>query len=192
MRERKKMRLPGFDYSTPGAYFITTCVQNRRCVFGEIRDGKMFLNEYGNIVQNQWIWLHRQYNYLIPDVYMVMPNHFHAVLVINPVGNGGIPVGNGRDRSLPDNPSPPQKIKPVPELIGAFKTRSSKYIHQLGFNDFRWQKSFYDHIIRNEQSLYRIRQYIKENPQKWESDIENSDLSEWHIKEHYQKIIWEK
>ncbi len=82
--ERKKNRLTDYDYSTPGAYFITTCVQDRRCVLGEIHNGQMFLNALGKIVHGQWEWLHRQYDYLILDAFVVMPNHFHAVLVISP------------------------------------------------------------------------------------------------------------
>ncbi len=191
--ERKKIRLPNYDYSQPGAYFVTTCVKNRQCVFGNIHNGQMQLNEYGKIVQEQWEWLHQQYPYLQMDAFVVMPNHFHAILII--VGNGRNHsqqydtvrnvVGNGRDRSLQC------KIKPVPELMGAFKTRSSKFIHQLGFADFQWQKSYYDHIIRNEHSLNRIRQYIVDNPQKWELDIENTNATEYEIVHHYQKLCEE-
>ena len=115
LRERKKIRLTNYDYNTPGAYFITACVHNRRCLFGEIHDGQMHLNAYGRIVHDQWEWLHRQYDYLMMDAFVVMPNHFHAILVIVGhgndvmvgngndvmVGNGNVYVGNGRDRSLP-------------------------------------------------------------------------------------------
>jgi len=171
------MRLTNYDYSTPGAYFITVCVQDRRCVFGEIHQSQIYLNAGGKIVQNQWEWLHRQYDYLVLDSFVVMPNHFHAILVIG----GNDRVRNGRDRSPRDTDSPPGntdsphvKIKPVPELMGAFKTTSSKFIHQSGLLDFRWQKSYYDHIIRNERELHNIRRYIETNPARWAMDIENS------------------
>lgn len=171
-KNRKRLRLKNYDYSKPGAYFITICVKNRKCVFGEIRNGKMFLNEWGKIVHQQWEWLHHQYDYLIMDEFVVMPNHFHAILII-----ADNIAGNGRDRSLQNvycnqSPQQPQKIKPVPELIGAFKTTSSKLIHQSGLPNFKWQKSYYEHIIRNEHSMQRIRKYIIENPQKWESDLD--------------------
>ncbi|GER94525.1 transposase [hot springs metagenome] len=191
--ERKKLRLSGYDYSQPGAYFITTCVKDRQCVLGEIRDGQMYLNEWGKIVHQQWEWLHHQYQYLIMDAFVVMPNHFHAILVIGDI------VGNGRDRSQPisniDRSQPisnidhsQQKIKPVPELIGAFKTTSSKIIHQSGFPDFKWQKSYYEHIIRNAPALQRIRQYIVDNPIKWELDMENTNATEHQINHHYQML----
>ncbi|MFZ5950344.1 MAG: hypothetical protein ACOYXC_06545 [Candidatus Rifleibacteriota bacterium] len=85
------------------------------------------------------------------------------------VGNGG--VGNGRDRSLRyDGSHQITKIKPIPELIGAFKTTSSKLIHNAGKINFKWQKSYYDVIIRDNESLQRISEYIKNNPKHWNSD----------------------
>jgi REP element-mobilizing transposase RayT len=104
-----------------------------------------------------------------------MPNHCHGILIIDP------DVGNGRNRSLP-------KIKPLFELIGAFKTTSSKKIHEAGLREFKWQKSFYDHVIRNDKSLYRIRKYIINNPLKWEYDQENFN----NISKREKKIFWKE
>jgi len=182
IRERKLLRLKGYEYSQPGAYFITICTQNRECFFGNIDNGKMVLNECGKIVEQQWCWLFDQYDYLKMGEYCIMPNHFHGIIWICPddvgcdhgivvgnghggaVGNGcGGVVGNGRDRSL-------QKIKPIPELIGAFKTTSSKLIHLNVPQSFKWQKSFYDVIIRDDESYHRIVEYIKNNPGNWEKD----------------------
>ena len=120
----------------------------------------MILNEYGEIVKERWLWLQDQYNYVKCCEYAIMPNHFHGILIIDTI------VGAGRDLPL-------QKIKPLSELIGAFKTTSSKLIHQTGLNEFRWQRSFYDHIIRNESSLNNIRQYIRQNPLNWDTDKNN-------------------
>ena len=167
MRERKLNRLSGYDYSTAGSYFITICIKNRECMFGEILDGEMKLNESGKITDEQWKWLFQQYNYIRMDEYVIMPNHFHGIIHIV-VGNGNIDdVGNGRDRSLH------RKIKPIPELIGAFKTTSSKLIHRNGNIEFHWQKSYHDRIIRNERELYRIQKYITNNPKNWNRDKEN-------------------
>jgi len=146
-----------FDYSNEGYYFVTICVKDKTEWFGEIKDGRMMLNEYGKIVKNRWVWLPKQYFYIQLDEFVVMSNHFHGILSI---------VGNGRDRSV-------HKIKSLFELIGAFKTTSSKLIHRAGLLEFQWQKSFYDHIIRNEQDLTRVREYIVNNPLKWEDDEEN-------------------
>jgi len=157
---RQNNRLSGYDYSQPGYYYVTICTHNHIEWLGNIENGRMRLNINGHIVQNQWQWLVRQYPYIAPDVSVVMPNHIHGILTIRDY------VGNGRDRSL--------HRKPLSELIGAFKTTSSKLIHQHGTPEFKWQKSFYDHIIRNYQSLQNIRQYIITNPHTWPDDRENT------------------
>lgn len=126
----------------------------------------MVLNEYGKIVQKRWLWIQEQYEYVELDEFIIMPNHFHGILIIEYEIHK---VGTGRDLSLQGK----QKIKPLPQLIGAFKTTSSKMIHQSGKPDFAWQRSFYDHIIRNEKSLNHIREYIRNNPLKWETDKNN-------------------
>jgi hypothetical protein len=93
MLQRKRTRLLGFDYAQPGAYFVTTVAQDRRCVFGEVKTGVIRLFGYGEILVDRWHWLHQQYSYLTPDAFIVMPNHFHAIININ-TGPGRA----GRDR----------------------------------------------------------------------------------------------
>ncbi|MDD5031649.1 MAG: hypothetical protein PHR36_01225 [Patescibacteria group bacterium] len=194
-------RLKGYNYSQAGYYFITICTKDRIECFGEIKNGEMVLNKYGQAAEKQWQWLADQYSYVKLDEYIIMPNHVHGILVIDPpnvvnavgtisvgtgrdaasvgtgrdaasVGTGrdAASVGTGRDLSLRD-----VHIKSLSDLMGAFKTTSSKLIHQSGFVDFAWQRSFYDHIIRTEKSLSRIREYIYNNPLKWELDRNNSE-----------------
>jgi putative transposase len=143
MRNRKANRMKGYDYSNTGMYFVTICVRNRfenHNIFGEIVDGKMRCNECGKIVLRQWVWLSKQYPYVQLNEFVIMPDHFHGIIGIM------------------------QKTKPLDQLIGAFKTTSSKMIHQGGNPDFRWQKSYYDRIIRNGRELFFIREYIRKNP----------------------------
>ena len=173
MNYRRLNRLGGYDYAQEGYYFVTVCVKERVEWFGNIEDGKMILNEYGKIVKQQWGWLVQHYPYLASDEYVIMPNHVHGIVVIE---------RNGHDRSL-------RKIKSLSELIGAFKTTSSKIIHQAGCSDFQWQKSFYDHIIRNEQSLTQIREYIRHNPLKWAEDIENNTMVVGNGRDHSLQFI---
>jgi len=154
---RKKNRLENYDYSSNNCYFVTICTKNMICCLGNVVDDEMLLNTFGKIVQNQLLWLEKQYPYILVDEWVIMPNHVHAIITID-----NSLVGNGRDRSLQ------VKIKSLPEIVGAFKTTSSKMIHEIGFYGFEWQKSFYDHIIRNEKSLEQIRNYILENPEKWD------------------------
>ncbi len=175
LKDRKLNRLAGFDYSKNGWYFVTICTKYKGNVLGEITDKFMELNELGKIVKDQWLWLENRFDYLKYDEWIIMPDHIHGIMVIDNyivgngrdgdeiiVGNGrdgNEIVGNGRDRSVQEN-----KIKSISELVGAFKTTSSKNIHNLGYPNFQWHKSFYDEIIRDEKSLERIRKYIIENP----------------------------
>ncbi len=79
---RRSIRLPGYDYSQSGAYFVTICAYQRQCLFGDVVDGQMVLNQYGAIVADEWQWLCQRYPYLYTDEWIVMPNHFHAIMVI--------------------------------------------------------------------------------------------------------------
>ncbi len=176
---RKRNRLRKWDYSIPHWYYVTNCTKNHREWFGKIDEGKMVLNEYGEIVQKQLLLLKKKYNYINLDEFIVMPNHFHGILVIteNNIGAGrDLPENNVRLKnrtSLDLSLQNPVKIKSLSELFGVFKTTSSKFIHRSGLPDFSWQRSYYDHIIRNEKSLYKIRRYIRYNPLKWDIDKNN-------------------
>ncbi len=165
LKNRKLNRLKDYDYSQEGYYFVSICTKEKEAYFGRMENEKMILNEYGEIVKRQWLWLENQYGYVCLDEFIVMPNHFHGILVIdNNFDN------KCRDRS---RPVPTVKIKSLSELIGVFKTTSSKSIHQNGLVQFKWQRSFYDHIIRNDKSLNNIRKYIIDNPLKWDLDENN-------------------
>jgi len=175
-RNRKRNRLQGYNYSEEGWYFVTICVQDMESYFGRIENEKMYLNEFGGIVNQQWLWLAQQYEYVILDEYIVMPNHFHGIITID---NDRDHVGTGRDLSLHDDGRDAsqrgdvRKVKSLSALIGAFKTTSSKLIHKTNTPSFAWQRSFYDRIIRDEMALNNIRNYIYNNPFKWEFDRNN-------------------
>lgn len=143
---RKRNRLAEHDYSRPGAYFVTINVKGFLSTFGRIEDERMLLNEAGRIVERQWRWLQEQYACVKLGAFVVMPDHFHGILIITPS---------------------PQEIKPLPDLIGAFKTTSSKLIHLAGDSDFHWHKSYYERIIRKTDDLDRISRYIQANPARW-------------------------
>ena len=176
MKIRKPNRLPEFDYSTDNLYFITSCVHNRVCCFGEIRNKVMMINKYGEIAERQWQWLSNHYPYVFSHAFVVMPNHIHLIIEIKSggtrcdVGTGREFVGTGRDLSLHRDPSLP-KIKSIPELIGAYKTTTSKQIHLAGMSNFAWQRSFFDRIIRDDVAYYNIKRYILSNPSKWNDDL---------------------
>ncbi|WP_163411488.1 transposase [Flavobacterium ajazii] len=129
----------------------------------------MNLNEFGEIVKKQIEWLTEQYKYVEIHNYVVMPNHVHMIIEID---RNKLMVGTeGTARELSVQAQGEEiKIKSVSSLMGALKTTSSKLIHRSGFEDFSWQRSFHDHIIRNEKSYQNISNYIDLNPEKWKSD----------------------
>ena len=161
---RRSIRLRGYDYSQSGAYYITTCTHNRRCLFGKIADGEMRLNDVGQLVQRVWDGLPEHYPHVELDAFVMMPNHVHGIVVLT--GTGLKPTPTAATRPMRQG---------LPEIIRAFKTFSARRI-----NDFRhtpgtpvWQRNYYEHIIRNEDALNRIRQYIADNPDNWAEDREN-------------------
>ncbi|MFK7831776.1 MAG: transposase [Winogradskyella sp.] len=197
MRNRKHNRMKGYDYSRDNLYFITICVDGMRYCLGDVVDGNadlndnfdlnanadlndnavgtsrdlsvhkgdvqkssqkiMKLNSFGEIVKAQLNWLENQYQYVVMHSEVVMPNHMHAILEI--------------DRSLVSEKG--VKIKSLSELVGAFKTTSSKLIRRSGFLEFKWKRSFHDHIIRNTKAYQHISDYIQNNPSKWDHDVFN-------------------
>lgn len=181
IRERRRNRLKNFDYSSFGYYFVTICTKNRQEYFGEIKNRRMVLNTCGEIVRRQWLWLENHFPFIKLDEWIIMPNHVHAIVIIqkqftnieySPVGTT---LGLSLQMQHDDNDMKYRRIQLLPKIICALKTTTSKLIHQLGVNSFKWQRSFYDHIIRNEKSLFAIRQYIRNNPLRWEEDRNNPE-----------------
>jgi len=160
--QRKPNRLQGFDYSSDKLYFVTVCVDKMVCSFGHVSKGEMHLNEYGKIADRQWHWLAEQYKYVALHAFVVMPNHIHGIIEIN-----SSPVRAARERPVQEELI---KIKSLSELMGAYKTTSSKLIHQAGLASFKWKRSFHDHIIRRSDALIIIENYIENNSQKWTQD----------------------
>jgi putative transposase len=179
MRERKRNRKLSFDYSSEAIYFLTICAKNMVSYFGEVHQGEMHLNECGKIVKQQVEWLEKQYPYLILHNYIVMPNHVHILCEIIRVGRDQ-PVLSDRYQAVrsdryqavrSDRDQTVQiKIKSISELMGAFKTTSSKYIHRTGCIEFAWHRSFHDHIVRSNESYWKIFDYITDNPMNWKED----------------------
>jgi len=174
MKNRKRNRLKNFDYSRDALYFVTPCIKDRIHYFGEVYNGKMITNKFGKIAENQWNWLAEQYPYVILHAFVVMPNHIHGIIEINRkniFNDINIARTCHKNNVRPGRDLAQPKIKPLPQLIGAYKTTVSKQIHLMGGKDFAWHRSFHDHIIRNDVEYHRISHYIEMNPQKWDTDI---------------------
>ena len=166
-------RLKNWDYSSSGYYFVTICIQDHRCYFGNIVNQKMQLSEIGEIVEKYWLEIPNHFPNVDLDFFVVMPNHIHGVIIIEPFSH------KCRDEALPRlyNGEYPQMsiISPSPRslstIIGSYKSICSKIVNQKYPKiNFAWQPRFHDHIIRNEKSYQEIRRYIFENPAKWQED----------------------
>jgi len=142
--KRKTTRIPNYDYSSCNYYFITVCTHNRRCIFG-LPNG---LNQFGNIVREQIAKISSHYQGVYVDKYVVMPNHIHMILVLQ----------REKDKSN------------VNQIIGQFKSGVSREIHKICPDIEVWQRSFHDHIIRNQKSYEKIWLYIEGNPLNWDRD----------------------
>jgi REP element-mobilizing transposase RayT len=158
---RRSIRLKDYDYSRSGAYFVTICVRQRECLFGEIKSGEMHLNKYGRMVEASWDDLPNHYHHVEIDESIVMPNHIHGIIVLNNVGAGLKPA--------------PTKQHGLPEIVRAFKTFSARQInHILNTPGIPlWQRNYYERIIRDERELNAVREYIRQNALKWDEDEEN-------------------
>ncbi len=185
IHHRRSIRLQGYDYSRPGYYFITLCCSFRECLFGEIKDNEMVLNNFGRIAHNEWIQSARIRFEIELDVFVIMPNHFHAIVKIcdnsdrgdrlDDDGRGDRPVApmmvgaTGRS-PLRDRRGP--NPKSIGSLMAGYKSSVTKRINQLRRKpgEHVWQRDYFEHIIRDEKSLFKIRQYILDNPRNWHKD----------------------
>lgn len=164
---RKSLRLSHYDYSQGGYYFVTVCVQVKHNVFGQVVNGVMTLNDVGHAVRNVWKGLECHYSHCRLDEHVIMPDHIHGIIEIVGAGSPG-PNEKGGE-------TPPLRNYSLSDMMGYFKYQSTKQINVLLNCPGKtlWQRSFYDHIIRNEQDLKSTREYIVNNPIKWGVDERN-------------------
>jgi putative transposase len=184
-KHRKPIRLRNYDYSQSGGYFVTICTYHRECLFGKIADGRMVLNKIGEVVSEEWVKTEIARKNVEIDVFVVMPNHIHGIMVLleNSVGATRRVV-----------PTIGLASGSIGAIVGQFKSTVTKRINlireapALPF----WQRNYYEHIIRNEIELSRIGEYIENNPLKWELDRENPQSKNFNL-EHdlYWKKIYE-
>lgn len=160
---RKSLRLKGFDYSQPGAYFITICTQNRKALFGEVIHGRLHSNDAGRMICSVWQDLRLKFPTMIPDEFIVMPNHFHGMFLIQATNLEGQVNG--------------EAFVSVSRIVQAFKSLTThaymqgvREHHWPRFEGKLWQRNYWEHIVRNDSERNRIRRYICNNPENWNSD----------------------
>ena len=157
----RSLRLPGYNYSQDGAYFVTVCTNHRISLFGSIHAGLFIPNEAGTEIEGVWRTILIRFPQVELDEFVVMPNHVHGILLFQDAQSGGASLSG---------------------VVGAFKSLSTLAYgrgvrHQgwLPFDGRLWQAGFYEHVIRSDEALQRIRSYVQENPARWEQDHENVD-----------------
>ena len=185
---RKQIRLLRYDYSQDGYYFVTICTQNRGNFFGEIKNGIMRLSNIGYIATKFWQKIPNHFNNIKLDEWIVMPNHMHGVIIIDKSNH---PVGVQNFEPLQVNRYQHIIPKSLSSIIRAYKAAVTMWCNQNQHQNFKWQRSFYDHIIRNSESLDRICEYIRYNPMQWSEDVENlkNGLSKKEIQKHYDYLL---
>ena len=150
---RRTPRLAGFDYTRPGAYFVTTCTYRRQCLFGWVAEGRMSLSDSGRIVEEEWLLTAVKRRYIVLDAHVVMPNHFHGVIIL---------------QERPPNEATRYRQRSLSSIMGAFKAAASRRITEHGEHaGVLWQRSFHERVIRDHGELTRIREYIATNPARW-------------------------
>jgi REP element-mobilizing transposase RayT len=163
---RKFIRLADYDYSWAGYYFITVVSYHRKNIFGDIKNDIVRLNKVGKITEKCWKEIPLHFPYCEIDSFVIMPNHFHGILIIND------PV-EARHAS----PLPPQttKFQPLGIIVGSFKSAVTKRVHDSGLylQENIWQRNYYEHVIRDENNYQKIYEYIESNPINWAHDEEN-------------------
>lgn len=180
MNTRKPNRLKEFDYSQSGYYFVTICTKNRVEYFGEIQKEQMTLNQFGEIAKRFWFEIPDHFENLKIDESIILPNHVHGILIIS----GDSIVGDANLRPLRYDRSKMLLSKAMQGYEAAVTREINKLQNKVVF---KWQRSFYDHIIRNDEGLYKIRKYIRYNPLKWEYDQENKNEIPFEQKKKFWK-----
>jgi REP element-mobilizing transposase RayT len=174
IHHRRSIRLKDYDYSQAGAYFMTVCAWKKENMFGEISEGKVSYSDAGEIISDVWHKLPDRFASIELDEFVIMPNHVHGILILN------VPVGVGL--ALPGTTGVPKHIKgaasgapTLGDIIRTFKSESSITVNRLLDRQGSpvWQRNYYEHVIRDEPELYKIREYIRQNPLRWAQDEEN-------------------
>lgn len=180
-------RLQNWDYAWNAYYFITICTKEREHYFGEIRNNKMYLSNIGTLARVFWYEIKTHTKYVALDAFVVMPDHIHGILVINNPANGNNRVVVVDTRHALYLPQPQQANieqtigqrrfqnqgkNTLSSIIGPYKSAVTKHANRLGC-EFAWQSGFYDHIIRNDSSYKRIKNYIEANVQNWDKEKYN-------------------
>ena len=174
IHHRRSIRLEGYDYTRPGAYFVTICTYRRDHIFGEVINGEMKLSALGEIVREEWLRSAeiRKEIQIFEDEFVVMPNHLHGInWIMESVGADGVRP------TKPDAHRASLRLRRAPRSLGSFiagfkASATSRAVRELNMTGI-WQRNYYEHIIRNDRELNNVRWYIVNNPLNWQLDRDN-------------------
>jgi len=179
---RRSIRLKEYNYSTAGAYFVTTVAWHRELLFGEIINGEMMLSSYGEIVQKWWREIPVHFTSVETGAFVIMPNHIHGIILINERrGTVSVPNDNVYTQTkggphTQGGVTPPLRTPTLGQIVAYFKYKSTKEMNLLdntGTVTKFWQRNYYEHIIRDDIDLQNKTDYIESNPLLWDEDDEN-------------------
>jgi len=176
------MRLPAYDYTQPGAYFLTVVAHQRQCLFGEVVDGQVLVSRYGEAVGQEWLQSTQIRREIQLHAFVVMPNHIHGIVII-----GGQTMNVGAHGRAPLGRAPPHRSpRSLGSFVAGFKSAVTKRINHMRRTPGlpAWQRNYYEHVIRSEEELHQIRQYIIDNPAQWDEDVENPRRSDQTHRSH--------
>jgi REP element-mobilizing transposase RayT len=169
---RRSIRLKGYDYTQPGGYFVTLVTFQRKCLFGEIANQEMQLNDCGRALEHCWRAIPEHFPNVELGAHIIMPNHVHGIILLN--GRGTICLRRG---TIYRAPTMEQFGKPVegsiPTIVRTFKAAVTRRLGREFNLTSVWQRNYYERVIRDEKEWDRIHRYIESNPAQWESDEEN-------------------
>ncbi|MFA9489907.1 MAG: transposase [Anaerolineales bacterium] len=170
-RQRRSIRLPGFDYAQPGAYFVTICSYRRQLLFGDVVDGEVILSTVGGIVRDEWLRTEIIRKEITLDEFVIMPNHFHGIVIIETSSSESANVGAHGHAPLQPSDHAPLRRSPrsLGSLVARFKGSVTRQVRTKRTDPiFKvWQRNYFEHVIRDEREMTAIRRYISENPIRW-------------------------
>jgi REP element-mobilizing transposase RayT len=161
IHHRRPIRLQGYDYSAAGMYFVTLCAKDRAYLFGNIVDGKMYLNNVGKIAVKCWGDIPSHFSHITLDQFIIMPNHVHGIISVTGVS------GNVGAKNFSPNSG---TARTIGSIVRGFKIGVTKWMRAHTTIHEVWQRNYWERIIRNEDELTSIREYIQNNPAQWEND----------------------
>jgi len=189
IHHRHSIRLQGYDYALAGGYYATLVTEGRECLFGQIDKDEMILNDAGEMVGKWWNELPHKFPSITVDMFVVMPNHFHGIVILHDEsvgadlrvcpGNDEIKIGTEKGAHT----GAPLQRTSLSQIVQWFKTMTTneymRGVKQSGWRTFNgklWQRNYYEHIIRNQSDWERIAAYILANPSQWANDEENPSI----------------